>query len=99
MVLHGDTVTGGNTLGTVPEGPITHKITVPFDMDRATTVTWIRDGAVTVDDPVARLRDETGAERTVTLRQDWPVRSPLPPRMLARGVSRRLYPAPPMVTS
>jgi V/A-type H+-transporting ATPase subunit A len=95
----GDTVSGGDTLGTVPEGPIVHKIMVPFDIDHPVAVTWIRDGAVSISDPVARLRDDQGAERTVTLRQDWPVRSPVPRRILACGASRRLYPSAPMITS
>ena len=95
----GDRVSGGDTLGTVPEGPITHKVMVPFDIDQPVEVSWIREGPVTIGDPVVRLRDGAGNERTVTLRQDWPVRSPIPRRMLARGASARLFPSAPMVTS
>ena len=57
----GDKVRGGDTLGTVPEGPITHKVMVPFDLDETLELTWIRDGIVTVDEPVARLRAASGA--------------------------------------
>jgi V/A-type H+/Na+-transporting ATPase subunit A len=95
----GDKVHAGDALGTVPEGPIVHKIMVPFDLDEDLQVSWIRDGSVTVDEPVARLRAASGAERTVTLAHEWPVREALPRRILARGYSTRLYPYEPMVTT
>lgn len=95
----GDRVKAGDVLGTVPEGPITHKILVPFDLDEAVTVDWIRDGSMTVDEPLARLKAASGATRTVTMVQEWPVREPLPRRLLAKGYSTRLYPDEPMVTT
>jgi len=95
----GDRLTGGDVLGTVPEGLITHKIMAPFDIDEPVEVTWIREGTLTVEEPVARLKDAAGMERTVTLQQEWPVRLPLPRRMLNRRASVRLYPEEPMITS
>ena len=95
----GDQLTGGDVLGTVPEGLIAHKIMAPFDIDEPVEVTWIRDGSVTVEDPIARLKDSSGKERTVTLQQEWPVRLPLPRSMLDRRASLRLYPEEPMITS
>ncbi|MGE5154641.1 MAG: V-type ATP synthase subunit A [Bdellovibrio bacteriovorus] len=95
----GDRVRAGDAIGTVPEGPIVHKVMVPFDLDEAFEVSWIRDGTVTVDEPVARIRTASGAERTLTLAQEWPVREPLPRRILARGYSTRLFPSRPMVTT
>jgi V/A-type H+-transporting ATPase subunit A len=95
----GDSVKGGDPIGAVPEGPVSHKIMVPFDLDETFEVTWLRDGSVTVDEPVARLRAASGAERTLTLAQDWPVRTPLPRRLLARGWSTRLFPDRPMITT
>ncbi|TVQ57954.1 MAG: V-type ATP synthase subunit A [Rhodobacteraceae bacterium] len=95
----GDRVRGGDPIGTVPEGPVTHKIMVPFDLDETFEVTWVRDGSVGVDEPVARIRAASGAERTLTLAQDWPVRTPLPRRMLAHGWSTRLFPDRPMITT
>ena len=94
----GDRVTGGDALGTVPEGVIAHKVMVPFAIDEPVEVTWVREGPVTVSDPVARLRDAAGHERTVTLAQDWPVREPLSAPMLARRASLRQYPDAPMLT-
>lgn len=95
----GDRVRAGDAIGTVPEGPITHKILVPFALDEVFEIVWIRDGSVTVDEPVARLRAASGAERTLTLAQEWPVREPLPRRILARGYSTRLFPAEPIITT
>jgi len=95
----GARVAGGDTIGTVPEGMIVHKIMVPFDMDEPAEVTWIRDGSLTVDDPVARIRDAAGRERTLTLTQDWPVRLPLSQPLVERRASVRLYPEEPMLTS
>lgn len=95
----GDRVKAGDVLGTLPEGPITHKIMVPFDLDETVTVDWIRDGSMTIDEPLARLKADSGAERTVTMEQEWPVRSALPRRLLAKGYSTRLYPDEPMVTT
>ncbi|MBB3933267.1 V/A-type H+-transporting ATPase subunit A [Kaistia hirudinis] len=94
----GDKVRGGDAIGTVPEGPITHKIMVPFDLDDTFEITWIRDGAVTVDEPVARLKAASGAEREIRLAQDWPVREPLPRRIIRAGFSQRRFPDSPMIT-
>ena len=95
----GDKVRGGDPIGVVPEGPIQHKIMVPFDLDEELEITWIRDGSVTVEEPVARLKASSGAERTMTLAQPWPVRQPVSRRLLARGYSTRLYPDTPMITT
>jgi len=94
----GGQVSGGDTIGTVPEKTITHKIMVPFDVGSPMLVTWIREGSVTVDEPIARLRSSSGNETELTLAQQWPVRVALPNRLLARGASVRLYPEAPLVT-
>jgi V/A-type H+/Na+-transporting ATPase subunit A len=94
----GNKVSGGDTIGAVPETTITHKIMVPFDIDEPMEVTWIRDGSVTVDEPVARLRNAAGAERELTLAQECPVRATFSHRLFARGASVRLYPDTPLVT-
>jgi V/A-type H+-transporting ATPase subunit A len=94
----GDKVSGGDAIGSVPEKTITHKIMVPFDVDEPMEISWIRDGNVTVDEPIARIRDAAGNERTLTLAQDWPVRITLPHALLACRASTRLYPDAPLVT-
>jgi len=95
----GDKVRAGDVLATVPEGPILHKILVPFGLDEDWTVDWIRDGTMTVEEPMARLKAASGATRTLTLAQDWAVRQALPRRLLQRGYSTRLYPSEPMITT
>lgn len=95
----GDKVRAGDVLATVPEGPIVHKILVPFALDEDWTVDWIRDGTMTVDDPMVKLKAASGATRTLTMAQDWAVRQALPRRLLQRGYSTRLYPSEPMITT
>lgn len=89
----------GGVLGTVQEGNFTHKIMVPFAQKGTVEVTWIQEGTVTVDIPVARLKDQTGTELSVTLEQRWPVRKPLAEDMIRNRVVERLYPSEPMSTT
>ncbi|MFB4202865.1 V-type sodium ATPase catalytic subunit A [wastewater metagenome] len=98
-VRMGATVQPGDTLGTVQEGRFTHRIMVPFDLTGALTVDWIQEGSFTVDVPVARLVSASGAEHAVTLAGRWPVRTPLPRRLLREHRSERLYPERPMTTT
>ncbi|MEE4279069.1 MAG: V-type ATP synthase subunit A [Halieaceae bacterium] len=89
----------GAVLGTVQEGSFTHRIMVPFDQRGEVEVTWIREGSVTIDTPVARIRDEHGVERSLDLTQRWPVRRPLVERMQRERVVERCYPHEPMMTT
>jgi len=98
-VREGDRLRAGAALGSVQEGRFTHKIMVPFDHTGQVTVTWIQAGNHTVDTPIARIRDETGNERSLTMVRHWPVRRPLAEDMLKRGINRRLYPTEPLVTT
>ncbi|MGR3803031.1 V-type ATP synthase subunit A [Marinibacterium profundimaris] len=98
-VAQGDKLQAGDTLGTVPEGHFAHKIMVPFNWRGSWSVSWIWQGTAQVHDPVARLADEAGHEREVTLAQRWPVRRALPAGLLKRDLSRRTYPDEPVLTS
>ncbi len=98
VVSVGAKVVPGAVLGTVPEGPFTHKILVPFGLSEPVTVTWIGQGALTVDEPVARIRTSEGAERDLTMVQRWPVRVPIPGRLLRRRFATRLYSEEPLTT-
>ncbi len=95
----GDTVTAGDSIGTVPEGHFSHKIMLPFNWTGDYKVVWVQKGAATIHDIVARLEDEQGGEHTLTLSQKWPVRRPLPESILKRALSERLYPTEPVLTS
>ncbi|MGR8935444.1 MAG: V-type ATP synthase subunit A [Gammaproteobacteria bacterium] len=97
-VQTGETLKAGSVLGTVQERRFTHKIMVPFDVAGDVQVSWIKAGNVTVGEPVAKLKTASGKERTVTLRQRWPVRRPLPRYLLKRAVAERCYPDQPLVT-
>ncbi len=98
-VQTGTRLKAGHVLGTVQEGTFTHKIMVPFDQRGEVEVTWIREGSVTVDTPVVRIRDERGQERSLDLTRRWPVRRPLTERMLRERAIERLYPHEPMITT
>ncbi len=98
-VTKGARLSAGDTLGTVQEGYFSHKIMVPFDQPGEVEVTWIQAGNMTVDIPVARIRDSAGKERALTLAQRWPVRRALPEQLLRSRRSERLYPHEPLITS
>jgi len=95
----GDRVTAGAALGTVPELNITHKILAPLDLTGPWELTWIHDGAATIAEPVARIRDSHGRERELTMTQTWPVRRPVPSNMLRRRLVERKFPWQPLITT
>ena len=95
----GNRLVAGAPLGTVPEGPFTHKIMVPFNEPEPVEVTWIRGGTFPVDTPVARVRTADGSERELTMMQRWPVRRPIPEAMFRRRQAERLYPSDLMTTT
>ncbi|MBR5866385.1 MAG: V-type ATP synthase subunit A [Spirochaetaceae bacterium] len=71
----GDTVRRGDVLGSVPEGPFTHKIMVPFGMYGTYTVKSIKDeGDYKLSDSIAVLADEKGNETEVSMSFQWPVK-------------------------
>jgi len=98
-VSTGRIVLPGQILGTTPEGIFEHKIMVPFDEPGAVELSWINRGNLTINDPVARIVRPNGAERTLTMAQRWPVRRPLPERMLRQRVAERIYPTEPLTTT
>ena len=71
----GDTVRRGDVLGSVPEGPFTHKIMVPFGMYGTYSVKSIKaEGDYKLSDTVAVLSDEKGNETEVSMSFQWPVK-------------------------
>ncbi len=95
----GDRLKAGDVIGTVAEGRFTHKIMIPFDEPTEVTVDWIQQGNFTIETPIARIKDQNGKERSLTLTQQWPVRRPLPQQLLEKRFSQRLYPQEPMITT
>jgi len=86
----GDEVSGGMTLGIVPETPLVrHLIMVPPDLKG--DVVWLAgEGEYTVDTPIARVRTSHGL-RELTMIQRWPVRT-------QRPIAERLSPDEPLIT-
>ena len=74
----GDTLTAGETVGTVPEGVYTHRIMIPFAWRGVYKIKSVKPaGEYTVEDEVAVVTDERGAEHSVKLMQRWPVKLPI----------------------
>ena len=71
----GGVVRAGEYIGTVPEGPFTHKIFVPFYLLGNYTVKSIAEkGEYTVKETIAVLTDERGREIPVSMSFKWPVK-------------------------
>lgn len=89
----GDTVQAGDTLGKVPEGIYDHRIMVPLRFRGEFTVEEIKaNGDYTIHTVIAKLKDERGEVREVTMVQTWPVKRPI------NIYTERLRPTEPLVT-
>jgi V/A-type H+-transporting ATPase subunit A len=95
----GERLRAGDVIGTVAEHRFTHKIMVPFAEPGDVTLTDIRGGDFTVEEPVAHVVTAAGRQRPLTLAQEWPVRRPLAERLLRRGLCERRYPVEPLSTT
>ena len=89
----GDTLRAGEYIGTVPEGPFTHKIFIPFYLLGNYTVKSIAEkGEYTITAEVAVITDERGREIPVSMSFKWPVKRAI------RCYSERLAPVETMET-
>ena len=89
-VQTGARVAEGDVIGTVQETEVVlHKILVPVGMSG--TVCEISEGDYTVEEKVASLKKDDGAEQALTLMQRWPVRR-------GRPYAKKLSPNMPLVT-
>ena len=71
----GATLRAGEYVGTVPEGPFTHKIFVPFYLLGNYTLKSIAEkGEYTVRETIAVLADERGREIPISMSFKWPVK-------------------------
>lgn len=79
IVKPGDTLEPGQVYATCPETPaVTHRCILSPLYSRC-TVTWVAEnGPYTVEEPIAKVKDEAGNEHTLTLCQKWPIRTPRP---------------------
>lgn len=89
----GDVVHAGEYIGTVPEGPFTHKIFIPFYLlGNYTVKSIVEKGEYTVKETIAVLTDERGREIPVSMSFKWPV------KRAVKCYSERLAPAETMET-
>ncbi|MBR6513817.1 MAG: V-type ATP synthase subunit A [Clostridia bacterium] len=89
----GDVLRAGEYIGTVPEGPFTHKIFVPFYLLGRYTLKSIKEkGMYTVKEPVAVITDERGRDIDISMSFKWPV------KRAVRCYSERLAPVETMET-
>lgn len=94
-----DRVEAGDVIGSVQEGRFTHKIMVPFNLTNLFTVEWIQEGTFKVDTVIARLEDQEGNLHDMTMVQKWPVRIPIPSKLVKSGKCTKQYPHEPMLTT
>jgi V/A-type H+-transporting ATPase subunit A len=77
-VKAGDTICGGQAIGSVPEGRFEHKILLPFGFGKCKVQTIIGSSSVTITQTVALVIDEHNKEHEVKLVFSHPVKSPIP---------------------
>lgn len=78
LVKAGDTVNGGDTIGSVPEGRLEHKILVPFTMGKCTIESITGSADKTINDVVAVVIDEQNKKHELKMAFRHPVKSPIP---------------------
>ena len=89
----GDTLRAGEHFGTVPEGPFTHKIFIPFYLlGNYTIKSIVEKGEYTIKDTVAVITDERGREIPISMSFKWPV------KRAVKCYSERLAPVETMET-
>lgn len=89
----GDKVFAGDSIGTVPEGPFTHKILVPFGFLGTYTIKKIaKADEYKIHDTIATLADEKGKSVNISMSFKWPV------KRAVNCYAERLSPDEPMVT-
>ena len=89
----GDVVRAGEYIGSVPEGPFTHKVFLPFYLLGSYTIKSIAaQGEYTVRETIAVVADERGREIPVSMSFKWPVKRAI------KCYSERLAPVETMET-
>lgn len=89
----GSIISGGDIIGTVPEGIFNHKIMVPFQYREKYTIVSIKEkGQYTTADEIAVIKDNEGKEYSLKMSFHWPVKRAI------TAYDERLKPTKPMVT-
>ncbi len=93
VAKEGAKVSAGDCIGTVPEGPFTHKIQVPYTFLGTYTVKKVaKKGSYTIHETMATLVDAKGKSHDVCMSFKWPV------KRAVDCYAERLKPSDPMVT-
>ena len=74
----GDSVKGGNAIGTVPEGRLTHSVLVPFNFGKCTVESIIEKSELNITETVAVISDNQNVKHELKLAFRWAVKSPIP---------------------
>jgi V/A-type H+-transporting ATPase subunit A len=89
----GDKVSAGDQIGSVPEGIFEHRIMAPFTLKGQWDITEIVEkGNYKIGDTVAKIANEKGESRDVTMVQLWPVKIPI------TCYKEKLLPSEPLIT-
>ena len=89
----GDQIKAADKLGSVPEGLFDHWIMAPFDLKGTWTLEdIIPPGKHKIGDTIAKLVDEKGDHRDVSMVQMWPVKIPI------TCYREKLLPVEPLIT-
>ncbi len=93
LVKKGDKVYAGEKIGFVPEKIFKHFIMVPFGLQGQWEVTEIVSlGRYNLKQVVAKIKDSTGKQVEVFLKQTWPVKLPI------KAYAEKIKPTQPLVT-
>jgi len=89
----GDIVSAGHMLGHVHEGIFKHRIMVPFYFkDKYVIEDIASEDDYTVEHVIAKIKDNTGQEKHVSMLFDWPVKMPI------TAYREKLAPSEPLIT-
>ena len=93
IAKEGDTVQAGDIVGSVPEGPFTHKIQVPYTFLGTYKVKKVaKSGSYKIHDTIATLTDAKGKSHDICMSFKWPV------KRAVDCYAERLMPSDSMVT-
>jgi V/A-type H+-transporting ATPase subunit A len=95
----GDRLWPGDPFGEVTEGHLRHPICVPVDEAGPVRLLAIGSGRFGPSAPVGQAQRTDGSSFALALSQRWPVRRPLPERLLRERWAERCYPQMPLVTT
>ena len=89
----GDKVSAGDKIGSVPEGIFEHLIMLPFGYKGKWEITEIvSTGNYKISHPLAKVKNDLGEVRTVSMVQKWPVKIPV------SSYKEKLIPEKPLIT-